>query len=290
MPTCRFQRYTCQISIGSTKGRQQGTSGGTLTETVNKMADDKKDKKEEAKEKAKDEKKIEKKEEKMDKKTEEKKDEKKVEKKEEKVDKKTEEKKDEKKEEKKEEKVDKKTEEKKDEKTEEKVGANDDRKWPMSYQEEMEYLTQFEGVTHKQKLSYLNFFKMADTSKAGEITVFQFRDAVVKLGFCGQTFEVASMFVDLNPNEDRFVSIDEFMTEMCKEDSRKRTEKDMEAIFNQLDAKKDGLITPDEIVTFLKKNNRFMLDENIQSMIMKNDHDRDGGLSFKEFLVAATRK
>ncbi|XP_033762776.1 caltractin-like [Pecten maximus] len=131
---------------------------------------------------------------------------------------------------------------------------------------------------------------MADKSKAGEITVLQFRDAVLKLGFQGRTLEIAQMFVDLNPDEDRVVTIDEFMNEMCKEDSRKRTEKDMQVIFNQLDANKDGLITPDEIALCLKKSNRSMLEENIESMIKKNDHDRDGGLSFKEFLVAAKRK
>ncbi|XP_060069586.1 uncharacterized protein LOC132549650 [Ylistrum balloti] len=130
----------------------------------------------------------------------------------------------------------------------------------------------------------------ADKAKAGAITVLQFRDAVVALGFQGASFEIAKMFIDLNPNEDRFVTVDEFMNEMCKEDSRTRTEKDMKVIFNQLDANKDGLITPDDIALCLEKTNRSMLEENIDFMIKKYDRDRDGGLNFKEFLVAARRK
>ncbi|XP_069111354.1 calmodulin-4-like [Argopecten irradians] len=278
MPTCRFQRYTCQISIGSTKDRYLREAPDILADTHTKMADDKKEKKEDTKEVKKEEKKEEKKQDKTDEKREDTKEMKKEEKKEEKK----QENRDEKKKEKK--------DEKKDEKKEEKVGAKDKRKWPMTYQEEMEYLTKFEGVTHKQKLSYLNFFKMADKSNAGEITVLEFRDAVCALGFRGESFEIAAMFVDLNPDEDRFVTIDEFMNEMCKEDSRKRTQKDMKVIFDELDANKDGLITPDEIALNLKKNNRSMLEENIQSMIRKNDRDHDGGLSFKEFIVAAKRK
>ncbi|OWF42215.1 calmodulin-like [Mizuhopecten yessoensis] len=144
-------------------------------------------------------------------------------------------------------------------------------------------------VSPKLRQSYLNFFKEADTSGIGQITVHQFRDAVVKVGFKGTSFQVAGMFADLNPNDDLIVTLEAFMTEMCKVDSRKRTQKDIEDIFHLLDVDNDGLITNKDIATSLERQNKFKLDDTIQRMILKYDFDCDGALSLEDFLKGCQR-
>lgn len=180
--------------------------------------------------------------------------------------------------------------EKTEKRKEEQNGANDSWTWPPTRQQELEYLMQFEGVTQLQRQSYLNFFKKADKLKVGYVTVQQFRDALMQMRFRGTTHDVANIFADLNPDEYFFLSVDAFMTEMCKEDSRKRTEKDMQEIFRRLDVNKDDLISVDDIEMTLKQMNKCNTEDSIRLMIRKGDIDRDGALSFQEFLYASKFK
>ncbi|XP_069110797.1 uncharacterized protein [Argopecten irradians] len=139
------------------------------------------------------------------------------------------------------------------------------------------------SVCPKLRQSYLDFFNKADILHLGQLTVHQFRDAVVKLGFTGTTFQIAEMFADLNPNDDLIVTLDAFMTEMCKSDSRTWTEQDREELFHFMDQDGDGLITETDIMTSLEQQGKVKMDDEIRHMIIKYDFDHDGALSLQDF-------
>ncbi|XP_060069100.1 uncharacterized protein LOC132549200 [Ylistrum balloti] len=162
----------------------------------------------------------------------------------------------------------------------------DDERVPLSCGKQGKYS---KYITPELMKSYLDFFNKADTFSNGQLTVHQFRDAVVELGFLGTSFQIARMFVDLNPNEDLIVTLDAFMTEMCKVDSRKWTKTDIEDIFHSLDLDGDGMITENDIETTLERLNKVKTDEDIQRMITRYDVDRDGALCLQDFVKGYQR-
>lgn len=154
----------------------------------------------------------------------------------------------------------------------------------LSEEEIDEIMDRYDNVAPELKKRYLKFFKSADKGNRGYLTIRRMVPAMRKLGFTGSTYEICKIFVDLDANLDRKVTLEEYMSQMSRKSARQFSEDDLKEAFDKFDRNKDGYITREEFSYALNELNIKRLESHIDEMMESSDKDRDGKLSFDDFV------
>lgn len=96
--------------------------------------------------------------------------------------------------------------------------------------------------------------------------------------------ELQGLLEEMDTNGSGDVDFNEFKTVMAKSFLYRDTRKELEATFKKYDSDGNGFLTMDELQHVMSSMGRHMSRNEIKSMITSLDSNKDGKISFDEFI------
>ncbi|XP_062569985.1 squidulin-like [Saccostrea cucullata] len=120
-------------------------------------------------------------------------------------------------------------------------------------------------------------FDEFDSSGNGQLTIVELRDALKGMGANLSDAEIASMFSDIDADESKSISKDEFIRQMTK----KNRQDAFKEFFAENDTDGSGSLTADEIRKFADKDSG----ASVEDILKQCDVNSDGKITLDEFLA-----
>uniref|UniRef100_A0A0B7BT72 EF-hand domain-containing protein n=1 Tax=Arion vulgaris TaxID=1028688 RepID=A0A0B7BT72_9EUPU len=102
--------------------------------------------------------------------------------------------------------------------------------------------------------------------------------------FQGTDQDIARLFLEIDANEDKQVTWEEFVHAVTAKDAKEVTRVELEAQFQSLDVDKSGKLNKYEVKSLCQKLNVKVSDQQLDDLIDRADHNDDGEISYDEFL------
>lgn len=134
--------------------------------------------------------------------------------------------------------------------------------------------------SNKQEKKFKEVFLKADRNGDGNVSPGELKVLVTReFGSDISDKEIAEMFVDFDKDGDKSITWDEFREAMMKKPRRDAFEK----MFRDMDKDRSNTLTREEVSTIMKQAG--IQDNEIAAMFAKVDSNKDGIISFEEFMA-----
>lgn len=141
-----------------------------------------------------------------------------------------------------------------------------------------------EFLNDERRKEFQDAFEMFDKDKDGAITAKELENAMYSLGQNPSKEEINAMIKEVDLNSDGKISLDEFITLMCKQSPDLQTEEEVINAFRVFDKEGNGLISTAELKHIMMTIGDKMTEEEADEMIHEADIDDDGIINYEEFV------
>ncbi|CAG5128654.1 unnamed protein product [Candidula unifasciata] len=94
----------------------------------------------------------------------------------------------------------------------------------------------------------------------------------------------AEMFLEIDKNQDRLISWEEFEKALLAKDPKEVTRAELEEVFKSVDKDGSGKLNKNEVKRLCQESGLKLSDERLDELINEADHNNDGEIGYEEFL------
>ncbi|KAG8761361.1 hypothetical protein FRC14_004766 [Serendipita sp. 396] len=131
-------------------------------------------------------------------------------------------------------------------------------------------------------------FSLFDKDGDGKITTQELGEVMRSLGHNPTQRELLAMIAESDTNGNGTIEYSEFLDMMARQ--KKDDEEDLMDVFKIFDRDRDGYISGSELKHVMLHLGDQMSDQEVDDLIWEADTDRDGRISYKEFVKMMTAK
>lgn len=139
------------------------------------------------------------------------------------------------------------------------------------------------NITDGLRRHWERHFKSLDKDGSDMLTVEELSRGLADRGVTISSNSLKSALNVLDPNNDGRVTKDEFVNIMSKPSRQNRM--DLRNAFQKMDSNNDGFVTKQELIEAMRNAGMDVDSMNFQSAITEVDKDRDGRISYDEFMM-----
>ncbi|EGF80475.1 hypothetical protein BATDEDRAFT_25085 [Batrachochytrium dendrobatidis JAM81] len=144
--------------------------------------------------------------------------------------------------------------------------------------------TEYEGLTAQEVAEFREAFALFDKDGDNTITTKELDTVMRSLGQNPTEAELQEMINELDADGNGTVEFDELMTMMTSKMKDIDFEEERVEAFRMFDKNGDGFITSAELKVVMGNIGEKLTDEEIEEMIHEADEDKDGQVSYQEFV------
>ena len=141
-----------------------------------------------------------------------------------------------------------------------------------------------EHLSSEQLLKYKSAFSFFDTNGDDKITVNELGSAMTSLGLKPTQGELQDIISRLDSDKNGWVSFDEFLAAIKKNEEKENSDDDLQEAFKAIDRNGDGFITTAELRQVMFSLGEKMTDLEINEIIREADVDGDERIDCQEFV------
>lgn len=128
-------------------------------------------------------------------------------------------------------------------------------------------------------------FREMDKNGDGRITKEELELALIQLGERPSSSKIEAIINQIDTDGNGCIEIDEFLQALRKQLLNPREERELREVFSVFDKNGDGMISVDDLVVVMQSLGQKLSEADAQEMIREGDVDRDGLISFHEFIM-----
>ncbi|CAF3897988.1 unnamed protein product [Rotaria sp. Silwood2] len=140
------------------------------------------------------------------------------------------------------------------------------------------------NLTSGQEKELRNAFNLFDCNRSGEISKKELKKILKVLHIKANDKELEALHNQMDKDGSGKIDFNEFKAAMGKSYSRRYSTQELEAAFKTFDSDGNGFLTMDELQCVMSKMGRHMTQNEIKVMVKSLDLDKDGKISFNEFI------
>ncbi|EFJ14562.1 hypothetical protein SELMODRAFT_413463 [Selaginella moellendorffii] len=141
-----------------------------------------------------------------------------------------------------------------------------------------------EGLTEEQLREFRDAFSLFDKDGDGSITTKELGIVMRSLGQNPSDTELLDMINEVDVDGNGTIDWTEFLVLMARKMKDADAEEDLKEAFTVLDRNRDGFITEIELKHVMHQLGESFTDEEIADMVREADTDKDGKVSYPEFV------
>merc|ERR1712227_938992 len=146
------------------------------------------------------------------------------------------------------------------------------------------------GLGEEQVMEIKDAFDLFDKDRSGEITVGEMLEAMRSLGYDTEHGEAAQHVKNLDKDGSGALEFNEFYDLLTARFSENTTKEELERVFALFDTDKTGSISVANMRAVADQVGDQVTDDELGDIVLKNDMDNDGTLTFEDFYNVLTKK
>merc|ERR1712045_702999 len=146
------------------------------------------------------------------------------------------------------------------------------------------------GLGEEQVLGIKDAFDLFDKDRSGEITVGEMLEAMRSLGYDTEHGEAAEHVKNLDKDGSGALEFNEFYELLTARFSENTTKDELQRVFTLFDTDKTGEISLANMRAIADIVGDNVSDDELGDIVLKNDMDNDGKLTFEDFYAVLTKK
>merc|ERR1712084_89609 len=146
------------------------------------------------------------------------------------------------------------------------------------------------GLGEEQVMEIKDAFDLFDKDRSGEITVGEMLDAMRSLGYDTEHGEAAEHVKSLDKDGSGALEFNEFYDLLTARFSENTTKEELQRVFKLFDTDNTGSISVANMRAIADQVGDQVSDDELGDIVLKNDMDNDGKLTFEDFYNVLTKK
>merc|ERR1711976_460579 len=146
------------------------------------------------------------------------------------------------------------------------------------------------GLGEEQVLEIKDAFGLFDKDRSGEITVGEMLDAMRSLGYDTEHGEAAEHVKSLDKDGSGALEFNEFYDLLTARFSENTTKEELQRVFQLFDTDGTGQISVANMRAVADQVGDQVTDDELGDIVLKNDMNNDGSLTFEDFYNVLTKK
>ena len=147
-----------------------------------------------------------------------------------------------------------------------------------------------DDLTEEQKAELKEAFSLFDRDGDGTITIKELQVVMRSIGQNPTEEEVMAMINEVDSDNDGEVDFREFMELMAKKMKEGEMDEELVEAFKTFDKNGNGCITMQELKDVMHQYGEKLSDEEVKLMFDETDSDKDGKISFEDFVLMMMAK
>merc|ERR1711937_468184 len=146
------------------------------------------------------------------------------------------------------------------------------------------------GLGEEQVMEIKDAFDLFDKDRSGEITVGEMLDAMRSLGYDTEHGEAAEHVKNLDKDGSGALEFGEFYELLTARFSENTSKEELQRVFALFDTDKTGNISLANMRAIADQVGDQVTDDELGDIVLKNDMNNDGQLTFDDFYAVLTKK
>merc|ERR1712151_390096 len=146
------------------------------------------------------------------------------------------------------------------------------------------------GLGEEQVMEIKDAFDLFDKDRSGEITVGEMLEAMRSLGYDTEQGEAAEHVKSLDRDGSGALEFNEFYELLTARFSENTTKDELQRVFKLFDTDGTGSVSVQNMRAIADQVGDQVTDDELGDIILKNDMDNDGQLTFEDFYNVLTKK
>merc|ERR1712125_68587 len=146
------------------------------------------------------------------------------------------------------------------------------------------------GLGEEQVMEIKDAFDLFDRDRSGEITVGEMLEAMRSLGYDTEQGEAAEHIKSLDKDGSGALEFNEFYDLLTARFSENTTKEELERVFKLFDTDGTGQISVANMRAVADQVGDQVSDDELGDIVLKNDMNNDGSLTFEDFYNVLTKK
>merc|ERR1712227_797158 len=146
------------------------------------------------------------------------------------------------------------------------------------------------GLGEEQVMEIKDAFDLFDKDRSGEITVGEMLEAMRSLGYDTEGGEATEHVKNLDKDGSGALEFNEFYELLTARFSENTSKEELQRVFGLFDTDKTGEITLANMRAIADQVGDQVSDDELGDIVLKNDMDNDGKLTFEDFYNVLTKK
>merc|ERR1712080_389557 len=146
------------------------------------------------------------------------------------------------------------------------------------------------GLGEEQVMEIKDAFDLFDKDRSGEITVGEMLEAMRSLGYDTEHGEAAEHVKSLDRDGSGALEFNEFYELLTARFSENTTKDELQRVFKLFDTDGTGSVSLANLRAVAEQVGDQVSDDELGDIILKNDMDNDGQLTFEDFYAVLTKK
>merc|ERR1712080_471637 len=146
------------------------------------------------------------------------------------------------------------------------------------------------GLGEEQVMEIKDAFDLFDKDRSGEITVGEMLEAMRSLGYDTEAGEAAEHVKSLDKDGSGALEFNEFYELLTARFSENTSKDELQSVFSLFDTDKTGEISLANMRAIADTVGDNVSDDELGDIVLKNDMDNDGKLTFDDFYNVLTKK
>merc|ERR1712146_229101 len=146
------------------------------------------------------------------------------------------------------------------------------------------------GLGEEQVMEIKDAFDLFDRDRSGEITVGEMLEAMRSLGYDTEHGEAAEHVKSLDKDGSGALEFNEFYDLLTARFSENTTKDELMRVFKLFDTDNTGSISVANMRAVADQVGDQVTDDELGDIVLKNDMDNDGNLTFDDFYNVLTKK
>merc|ERR1719159_1008018 len=146
------------------------------------------------------------------------------------------------------------------------------------------------GLGEEQVMEIKDAFDLFDRDRSGEITIGEMLEAMRSLGYDTEQGEAAEHVKSLDRDGSGALEFNEFYELLTARFSENTSAEELQRVFALFDTDKTGSISVANMRAIADQVGDQVTDDELGDIVLKNDMDNDGNLTFEDFYNVLTKK